>query len=278
MLARLSFPVIGPAPPSQTGRKQFAVDPAISLESRPTIGVALPARRIGWLRNYFYFFMSLLIGGVIVYGFHFTVNQNLIHPTIPRPFILYVHAAFFSTWVLFYIFQSALVRTRNVRVHRQIGWFGVGLGATMPVLGVATAIAMGRFDTLQLHTADAASSLIVPLFDMGCFTTTFALAIYWRQKPELHRRLLRVATCALTAAAFGRFPANLLPPILFYAGVDALILLGVARDFIVNRRIHRVYLYALPLFTAGQTIVTYVAWHNVPYWMKIARALLGQSA
>ncbi len=84
-----------------------------------------------------------------------------------------------------------------------------------------------------------------------------------------------VATCALTAAGFGRFPERILPGYLFYVGVDLLILLGVARDLIVNRTVHRVYLFVLPLFILGQTIVTYIAYHNVPFWLRIAHAILG---
>jgi len=40
-------------------------------------------------------------------GFSFTVNANLFHPAIPRPVILYFHAAVFSSWLVFFILQSA---------------------------------------------------------------------------------------------------------------------------------------------------------------------------
>src|SRR5262245_4461081 len=56
---------------------------------------------------YFYFFMSLLIAVVVVYGFSQTIDMNLIHPAIPRPFLLYVHAAVFTGWLLFFLLQSA---------------------------------------------------------------------------------------------------------------------------------------------------------------------------
>src|SRR5215467_4406725 len=51
--------------------------------------------------QYFYFFMSRLIAAVIVYGFSFTIGENLIHPAIPRPWILHVHATVFSSWLVF---------------------------------------------------------------------------------------------------------------------------------------------------------------------------------
>jgi hypothetical protein len=235
--------------------------------------VAIAAR--GGIEKYFYFFMSLVVVAVIVYGFSFTIGKNLIHPAVPRPRILYIHATVFSSWLVFFALQSTLVRSRKVRWHRRLGWFGVALGTLIPIVGVSTAVVMGRFDKAILHTTDAEPFLIVPLFDMLCFTSTFPLAIYWRKKSELHRRLMLVATCALTAAAFGRFPASILPGYLFYAGVDLLILLGIARDLIVNRSVHRVYLFALPAFILGQAVVTYIAYHNSPFWLRIAHAILG---
>lgn len=226
------------------------------------------------LDRYFYFWMSLLIIGVVVYGFSFTIDRNLIHPAIPRPPFLYFHAAVFSLWLVFLILQSALVRTQNVGLHRRVGWFGVALGAAIPIVGVTIAITMGRFNAMKLHQANTDSDLIIPLFDMMAFSTTFALAVFWRKKPEFHRRLILIATCALTAAAFGRFPENLLPPIFFYAGVDLLILLGAVRDVIVIRTIHPVYRYALPAFIAGQVLVMYTDTHHSPFWLRIAHLLL----
>jgi hypothetical protein len=236
---------------------------------------ALTTSRRGLLETYFYFFMSLLIAAIVVYGFSFTVDKNLIHPSVPRPMILYIHAVVFSGWLVFFILQSALVRTHNVRWHRLIGWFGLALGIAITVVGTSTAIIMARFNTVQLHSSEADFGMMIPLFDMVCFTPTFALAIYWRTKPELHRRLMLIATCVLTAAAFGRFPTQILPREIFYAGVDVLILFGVVRDLVVNKRINRIYLYALPAFVVGQTIVLYTVFHDLPYWRKIAHTILG---
>jgi hypothetical protein len=99
-------------------------------------------------------------------------------------------------------------------------------------------------------------------WDMVAFTPAFVLAIYWRKKPEFHRRLILIATCVLTAAGWGRFPEWLPPPVISYAGVDLPILLGVFRDWMVNRKVHLVYSYALPALIAGQTVVMYANVHK----------------
>jgi hypothetical protein len=231
-----------------------------------------------WARlveKYFYLFMSLLVAAIVVYGFSRTVGDRLFHPAIPRPLLLYFHGACFAGWVAFFVFQSALVRTRNVRIHRAMGWLGAVLGVAMVLLGYSIAVMMNRFDLHTLHEQYVVPFFLVPLFDITAFAALFALAFYWRKKPEMHKRFMLLATCALTAAAFGRFPTGFFPPAYFYTGVDALILLGVIRDLIVNRRVHKVYLYALPILFFCQCAVMYVTNHNWAPWMRISRAILG---
>ena len=76
--------------------------------------------RNGLVCRYFYFGMSLVLAGIVVAGFKRTVNDNLFHPAIPRPFILWIHGAAFAGWVIFFICQSTLVRIGKVSWHRAI--------------------------------------------------------------------------------------------------------------------------------------------------------------
>jgi hypothetical protein len=244
---------------------QTALDPA---RAKP----APMAKRGGFLDQYFYFSMSLLVAAIVAWGFGHTVGERLIHPETAPPAILYIHAFAFCGWVLFFILQSALVRARRVAVHRTLGWFGLGLGLTMIALGVGTSVTMQRAHYLRTHSTAASQFMVVPFADMIYFSVPFLLAIYWRKKPEFHRRLILIATCVLTSAAFGRFPH--LPPVLDYALVDSLILLGVARDWMVNRRVHPVYLYALPLLSVTQPFVLYTLFHSSPWWVKIAHSIV----
>ena len=242
----------------------------VSAEKSLSTSERLGVKRIDLWGSWFYFCMSLLVAVVVVLGFSRTVGPRLIHPPSPPPTILYFHAVLFSTWVAFFIAQSALVRTRNVKVHRKLGWLGLALGTAIPIVGITTAIVMTRFRIHQGVT-DAAAFMIVPFFDILAFSATFGLAFYWRTRPEFHKRLMLMATCALTAAAFGR----LMPHQWFYAGVDGLILLAVVRDLVVTKRVHPVYLYGLPLMMLGQIGVVSAFVTNWSGWLKVAHALLG---
>ena len=166
-----------------------------------------------------------------------------------------IHSVVFSGWVLFYIAQSALVRARNVRLHRRVGRFGVVLGASLPILGTITTVVIRRFDLQYSELRKIAPNVAIGLLDLASFTVPFVLAIYWRKKPEVHRRLMLVATCGLTAAAFVRFPSIFHPWPWYHLAVDLLIALAMARDLLVERRIHVVYLSFLPLLFVAQIAV-----------------------
>jgi hypothetical protein len=236
--------------------------------SRPSVSTRRSA-------DYFYFSMSLLIAAIVVYGFSHTVDHNLVHANPPRPALLWVHGILFSVWVGFYILQSALVRARNVKLHRTLGWAGAALGSSMIVVGFWVAVVMARFDVNQLHRVDRDVFLAIPFLDMLTFATCLGLAILWRKQPERHRRLMLIACCALTAAAFGRLTImHSIPPLYFYSGVDGLILLGALRDLAVSRRIHTIYLTAIPLLVAGHAAALHLFMHKPAFWMRITHSLV----
>jgi len=133
---------------------------------------------------------------------------------------------------------------------------------------------MARFDTFRLHQSGADAFLSVPFYDMIAFGVCIALAIYWRKRPELHRRLVFIATCGLLNAAFGRFD-YLFDHNLSFPCLDLVIVLGVARDLLVDRRVHKVYLYALPLLIVGQSLALYIWRHNPSWWQGMTHAILG---
>jgi len=218
-------------------------------------------RSLRSLDQFFYFGMALLLATIVVYGFSHTVGDSLIHPDVPPPAIFYFHAAVFSSWVVLFIVQSGLARSRNVALHRRLGWFGVVLGGAVPILGLAIAV------TSQ-QGAESHVFFAVSVNDMLLFATAFWLAVYWRRQPEFHRRLMLIATCGLMGAALARFP--IIPGIPWaYAGVDGLILLGALRDLVVQGRVHVVYRYALPCVIVGQALALYLFLGAPQAWVAI---------
>lgn len=217
--------------------------------------------------------MSLVLAGLVVWGFSRTVDANLFHANPPRPWLLWVHGTAFSTWIVFFILQSALVRTRKVSVHRFLGWFGAALASTMVVLGFTIAVIMARFDGSVLHQPGVDAFLSIPFEDMIAFGACMGLAIYWRKLPDYHRRLVFIASCQLMDAAIGRFDF-MFNHNLFYPALDCLIALGIVRDRVVDGRVHKIYFYALPSLIVLQSLSVY-AWRiNPGWWQAITHAIL----
>lgn len=244
---------------------------AILTESRTPKPRADPPGAGRW----FYLAGALGVAGVAAYGFSQTIGDGLIHPAIPRPPILYVHATVMCAWLALFITQASLVRAGQVKLHRRLGLFGLGLGAAIPLIGLPTAIVMRRFDIVHLH--DTLNFVAVPLTDMVMFAVPFALAILWRRQPDRHRRLMYLATCTLLSAGFGRFPV---PDAWFdfgwfYFAIDAMVLAGAGADLLSLRRVHPVYAIGLPLLALAQ-FGAWLLWRFPPQpWLAALRAVVG---
>ena len=223
----------------------------------------------------FYQIMALVAAAVIVYGFSQTVDANLIHPAKPRPAILYFHAPVFVAWLLLFLTQTSLIQAGRVNWHMRLGVAGAALGFTMIPLGIATAIAMDRFH----GDSDSFSFFAIQTGDMLNFGCVLTAALLMRGRPEFHRRLMLVATVLLTDAGFGRFPGWIVPQLWFpafaYLAVDLLIGIAIARDLLVMKRVHPVYLWALPLVICAQTIETLLYRTHSAQWMALVHKIIG---
>lgn len=227
-----------------------------------------------FLSRYFYFSTALVMAGLVVWGFSRTVHAGLLHAKPPRPLLLWFHAATFLAWIVLFAAQSALVRVRKVSVHRTLGWVGAVLAATMVISGFIVSVVMLRFEITVLHRKNLASFLSILWCDMIIFGACMALAIYFRKRSEYHRRLVFMASCQLMQAAFVRFHYigyhNL-----FYPALDALVVAGMARDFVVDGRVNRVYLYVFPAMIGLQALATYLEQVNPSWWQAATLGILG---
>jgi hypothetical protein len=234
-----------------------------------------------WLRRDFYVAMALTFIVIVLYGFSQTFGANLAHPPYTRPWILYVHAVVFPLWIVVFFVQTVLARGGYLRIHRTIGRLGIGLGALLPIVAIATAVTMDR-----LHAAHGEQPGFFPAFfvvhvnDELAFITLIALAATYWNRPAVHSRLMFVAACILMDSPFSRFPVFQARPFAItlavsYACADLLILCGVARDRLLGMRPHAVYRAALPALITGQAVTTQLFATAPSWWLGIVHRLVG---
>jgi hypothetical protein len=204
------------------------------------------------------FYLGLMgtITVIVLYGFSNTVDVDIFHPALPQPAILYIHAVVYTSWLLILLLQTALIWMRNLRLHRKLGWYGAAFAAVMVVIGVMTTIMMGKVHVARLGV-EQAMFIYRPLEDIVFFGAALGLAIHWRRRPDFHRRLMVLASCALTPPAISRIPV-IHSLGMVYLVTDLLVMTAILYDLNTIRRVHAVYRWGLGIGVTGQAALLLV--------------------
>ena len=199
--------------------------------------------------RFFFGFMAILLCVVVFIGFSPTYfRAGLIHAPLASP-ILHVHGAVFTLWMLLFLTQSALISARRVAWHRTLGTIAFCLPPIMVTLGTIAGIdALHR--GVHIGPLDPATSFAIPAIGIVLFTVLIWRSWATRRRPDVHKRLILLATMSLCEAAFGRFPWHRIgmPPAAgAVAGIGILVVLLLTYDLISLHRIHRATMWAAPL-------------------------------
>ena len=240
-----------------------ALEPA-SISTSPT------THRGSWSHR-FYLLLTLALIGTVLVGFWPSYYGSLLGGGgTSRAWIMHLHGAIYSGWMLLLLLQVGLAATGRIAAHRRVGTFGIWYGAAVLVIGLIVSFAA---PVMHIRAGEwtvdrAAGFMILPLVDMILFGGFFGGAIVYRNRPEVHKRLIFAATVAVVFAAVARMN---LPPLWFYLVWMAPMLAGVAFDWTTRRRVHPVYLISIAAMTIAFTRVFLMT--SEP-WLVIGRALL----
>ena len=153
--------------------------------------------------------------------------------------IFYAHGAIFAAWYALIAVQVTLVRSRNLRLHRRLGWAGAGLAALVVAAGVLAALrAANRPGGFIGVPFPPDQFLAVPLFGVALFAVLVGLAVLWRRNAARHKRLMLMASISLLGAPVARIVSMTgAPPFLDLIVYAALIACVVAWDLATERRL-----------------------------------------
>jgi hypothetical protein len=215
--------------------------------------------------------MSVAVAAVVFAGFAptFYVRSQVLPPL---PALTTVHGVAFSAWVVLLIVQVSLIATARRDLHRRLGAMGGGLAVVMIGLGVQVALAAARRDIAAGHAREALSFLIIPLGDILMFATLVGLALYFRTRPDFHKRFMLLATLAILGAAIGRIPFATAPAG-FVAVFAALLAAAPVHELFTRGRPHGVSLWGGACVFASE--LGRFMMSESPAWLAVATWLVG---
>ncbi len=236
----------------------------------------------------FYVSMAWVCAAIAFVGFAPSYWAPVARGTFGGPAILHLHGLLFSAWTILFIVQARLAARERYERHRALGYAGIALATAMLFAGISVAIASMRTGIARGYGEAARGFSIVPLTIILTFELAVAVALANVRRPEVHMRMMLVATIALLPPALARVFTLLFappgtgigfgyppPPIAFSLAssliADLLLVAAMVRDRRTQGRPHPAYLASAAFLVVSQVarvpLASSAAWHGVTSWL-----------
>jgi hypothetical protein len=189
----------------------------------------------------------------------------------------HIHGAVFSAWMLLFVAQATLVRADRCDLHRQLGIAGAALAVLMVWAGAAAALGVAvRFEAsgFRPHGLTPVAFLAVQLGMLLQFATFIALAIGFRRRADVHKRLMVLATISILPPAIARLHLEnygLTVPHAATLIAYLFVLVAAGHDYARVRRVHPAYLWGGLAMLAWMFLRSELgkteAWHAIGRWL-----------
>ncbi len=147
----------------------------------------------------FFLWLAALIVVLVLAGFSRTYYFHTLfgQPGLSR--FLHIHGAVMTGWIVLLFIQTSLVSAGRVTWHRKLGAFGAGYAVLVVVMGCTATVLAARRE-VRAHSQFVSSFLTVlalELTQMLMFASLVALAVWLRNRPDHHKRLMLLATLCM---------------------------------------------------------------------------------
>jgi hypothetical protein len=239
----------------------------------------------------FYIAVAMFVILISVAGFAPSIIDQS-RRNAPLTLLVGGHGIIAASWLLLFLVQAVLVATGRTAVHRRLGRIGPVLAATMIVLGVVMLLdgrggsdlsgdltrALNPPGAPRLSPEEAAPGILFPLAGFLTFGVLVALGLWYRRRPEIHKRLMLFALFPLVGEPVihligylaGHWPA-LQGAAGMIAAPASLLLLSVSaiHDKLSQGRIHPVSLWTPVLLLVWQNALPLIVFPSV-VWREFA--------
>lgn len=218
---------------------------------------------------------------IIFIGFARTYYLKFALGTPPLPGLLvHLHGVLMTAWILFFIAQVWLIRSKRTAVHMRNGMIGIALAIAIIIVGFFTAVAAGKNGAASFPPdVPPLAFLTVPIFDLLMFAILFGAAIYYRRQPANHKRLLLLTVVNFLPPAVARIPIESLRAFgpLYFFGVPTLITIALLiYDTWLNGKVNKVFLAGSILLILSYPLRIMLSMTDA--WMRFAAWLITWAA
>ena len=245
-------------------------------EIAASIGADTGARRRTG-RSPFYTFLGLLLLVLAIAGFwpqYFSAVTGRAPAETTHFWLIHLHAALFTGWLLAYTSQAALIMSGRARTHLKLGPWLAAYGFAIAAVGLlAAGVLANRLGQREHDFETAAAFILFPIIDMLFFAGFLAAAVLWRKRPQHHKRAMFVATFSIAVVGIGRLVgrSGLENPFLWEPMILAPLLLAIGYDLLVSRKLYLVMVAGLIVHLARLNADNFA---GSEAWLPIGRALL----
>jgi hypothetical protein len=187
--------------------------------------------------------------------------------------LVHLHGIIFSSWMVLLLVQTTLVAAGRVRIHMSLGLAGAVVAALMVLIGTATAIKAAAMGHSPPGAPPPLVFLVIPLGEMVTFPILVGCGFYFRRRPDVHKRLMLLASIAILSAAVARLPFEYLKagPPAFFGTTDLFLLPCLLYDLVSRRRPHPATVLG-GLFIVGSQVLRLMiggtqVWHDFATWL-----------
>jgi hypothetical protein len=220
-------------------------------------------------RTGFFLAMSIVMLGVVFLGFAPTLFLRAFFDRADIPRYLYLHGGILTAWFAWLIVQASCVAAKRVDLHRRLGILGIALGVPAVVVSAMTTLRFGpRLAENGVDVEARLHFLSEIVWNNLCFLIFFCVflstAIIQRHRPQVHKRLMLLASISFLPPAISRiidWPVwgvgnNAMLP-LFACLVAFIVALGV-HDLMSSKSVHPVTLVGGTAFAVCFAVTSFV--------------------
>ena len=225
----------------------------------------------------FFTILGLMLLALAIAGFwpqYFSAVTGRAPEQTTQFWLIHLHAALFTGWLLLYISQATLIMSGKARVHLKLGPWLAAYGFAIAAIGVyAAGLLANRLGQRENDFEAAAAFVFFPLIDMVYFAGFLAAAVIYRKRPDLHKRAMFLATFSIAVVGLGRLVGRtgLESAVLWQPLNLAPLLIAIGYDMLVCRKFYPILAVGLVVHLARLNAEHF---SNTESWLPIGRALI----